>query len=65
MIGHRIELLSGVDFESMISESGGVDPMREGLATVVRMLMERFGPYVFYARDVVWAAHGRSRFPSA
>ena len=42
MIGHRIELLSGVDFESMISESGGADPTREGLATVVRMLKERF-----------------------
>jgi hypothetical protein len=53
MIGHRIELLSGVDFESMISESGGVDPTREGLATVVRMLIERFDQQVFYARDVV------------
>ena len=42
MIGHPIELLSGVDFESKISESGGADPTREGLATVVRMLEERF-----------------------
>ena len=57
MIGHRIELLSGVDFKSMISESGGADPTREGLATVVRMLEERFGRYVFHARDVVLAAH--------
>jgi hypothetical protein len=53
MIGHRIELLSGVNFESMISESGGADPTREGLATVVRMLWERFGRKVFYTRDVV------------
>jgi hypothetical protein len=56
MIGHRIELLSGVDFESMISESGGVDPTREGLATVIRMLMESFGQHVFHARDVARAA---------
>jgi hypothetical protein len=48
MIGHPIELLSGVDFESMISESGGADPTREGLATTLRMLEERFGDRVFY-----------------
>jgi hypothetical protein len=58
LIGHRIELLSGVSFESMISESGGVDPTREGLATVVRMLMERFDRDVFYARDIVLAMFG-------
>jgi hypothetical protein len=52
MIGHRLELLSGVNFEAMISESGGTDTTREGLATVVRMLEERFGQRVFYARDV-------------
>ena len=52
MIGHRIELLSGVNFEAMISESGGADPTREGLATTLRMLEERFGEHVFYARDV-------------
>jgi hypothetical protein len=56
MIGHRIELLSGVDFESMISDSGGADPTREGLATVVHMLDERFGRDVFHADDVVNAA---------
>ena len=55
MIGHRIELLSGVNFESMISESGGADPTREGLATAVRMLEERFKRDVFYARDVASA----------
>jgi hypothetical protein len=59
MIGHRIELLSGVDFEAMISESGGVDPMREGLVTVVRMLAERFGQNIFHARDVVLAMYSR------
>ena len=47
MIGHPIELLSGVNFEAMISESGGADPTREGLATVVRMLEERFEQDVF------------------
>jgi hypothetical protein len=52
MVGHRIELLSGVNFESMISESGVADPTREGLATTLRMLQERFGQHVFYARDV-------------
>ena len=57
MIGHPIELLSGVDFESRISESGGADPTREGLATVVRMLEERFERDVFHARDVAWAMH--------
>ena len=57
MIGHPIELLSGVNFEAMISESGGADPTREGLATVVRMLEERFEQDVFYARDVAWAMH--------
>ena len=57
MIGHPIELLSGVNFEAMISESGGADPTREGLATVVRMLEERFEQDVFHARDVVWAMH--------
>ena len=57
MIGHPVELLSGVDFESMISESGGVDPTREGLATVVRMLEERFKQDIFYARDVALAMH--------
>ena len=41
----------------MISESGGADPTREGLATVVRMLEERFERDVFYARDVAWAMH--------
>jgi len=60
MIGHPLELLSGVDFESMISESGGADPTREGLATVVRMLWYRFGRYEFYARDVVWAMYPAS-----
>ena len=55
MIGHRIELLSGVNFEAMISESGGADPTREGLATVVRMLEQRFEQDVFHARDVGWA----------
>ena len=39
----------------MISEGGGADPTREGLATVVRMLEERFERNVFYARDVAWA----------
>ena len=52
MIGHPIELLSGVDFKSRISESGGADPTREGLATAVRMLEERFKRDAFYARDV-------------
>jgi hypothetical protein len=56
-IGHRLEVLSGVDFEAMISESGGTDPTREGLATAVRMLEARFGQNVFHARDVVRAMH--------
>ena len=55
MIGHPIELLSGVDFESRISESGGADPTREGLATAVRMLEQRFKRDAFYARDVASA----------
>jgi hypothetical protein len=57
MIGHPIELVTGVDFEAMISESGGIDPIREGRATVVRMLMERFGQSAFYARDVAHASY--------
>jgi hypothetical protein len=55
MIGHPIELLSGVNFEAMISDSGSSDPTREGLATVVRMLEGRFERDVFHARDVAGA----------
>ena len=55
MIGHPIELLSGVNFEAMISDSGSSDPTREGLATVVRMLEGRFKRDVFHARDVAGA----------
>jgi hypothetical protein len=55
MVGHRLELLSGINFEAMISDSGAIDPTREGLATAVRMLEERFKRDFFYARDVASA----------
>ena len=43
------------EIDTMISDSGAIDPTREGLATAVRMLEERFKRDFFYARDVASA----------
>jgi hypothetical protein len=56
LVGHPIELLSGVDFESLIAESGAADPLRTARAFVVGTLGKQYGvERDFLAQDVMRA----------
>jgi hypothetical protein len=54
LVGHPIELITGVDFEQLVAESGAADPLRAARAMVVGALGQRYGvERDFLAQDVV------------